>query len=152
MTGRFEKFLLACFLFAGCHTAQLDQMPSALAREITLASKSGPVHFSIEIADTSHERARGLSRRETLPEDHGMLFIFEISGRHIFWMKDTPISLDLIFFDDDMRVVGIIENAQPFSLDSLQIDSDARYVLEVLAGTVKKHGINIHSVARLSYS
>lgn len=157
MIGRFEKFWCKIFFLAAllgivsCSTSVRDHTPRTLAKEISFLAANGPVEFSIEIADTVAKRAQGLSGRESLAPNHGMLFVFERANRHPFWMKNTALSLDIIFFDDQFKVVGIIENAEPFSEKLMHIDQDARYALEVLAGTVKKHGINLHTTARLSY-
>lgn len=157
MIGEFEKFWRNSLIFVwtaffvGCNTTKIDQMPSPLGKEILLPGKNGLVRFTLEVVDTPDARARGLMERRSLPENHGMLFVFERMGRHTFWMKNTPLFLDIIFFDETFRVVGIIENAEPFSLASLTIVSEAKYALEVVAGSVKKHGINLHSLARLSY-
>lgn len=157
MSGWFQKFWLvffflgvvSCLGLVGCSLAPLDQGPQILGKEIILRANHGSAEFVIEIADTPQKRAQGLMDRKYLPENHGMLFIFEKPDRHMFWMKNTWLSLDIIFFDDDFRVVGIIENTTPMSLAPLQIDAPARFVLEVSAGTVKKHGINSHTTARL---
>lgn len=69
-----------------------------------------------------------------------MLFVFPDSAVRSFWMKNTPLALDLIFIDES-RVVGIIENAVPFSLVSRSVGVPSRYVLEVHAGFARRHGI-----------
>lgn len=147
-------FFSALVTFIGlgsCSSAPIDQRQEILGKEIILNGEKGSFDFEIEIADTASERAKGLSGRQRMPDNHGMLFIFDKPDRHVFWMKDTYLSLDIIFFDNDFKVVGIIENTTPMSLSYLEIDANARYVLEVLAGTVKKHGINLHTTARVRY-
>lgn len=114
-----------------------------LSKEIVFGSQLGEIKFNIEIFDTEASRELGLMHRRSMPEDHGALFVFPTSKHHVFWMKNTYLSLDLIFFDEDFFVVGIIENTTPLSLDHLGIDKMSRYVLEVLAGTVKRYGINM---------
>ena len=69
--------------------------------------------FEVEIADTSLERAQGLMFRAELKEYQGMLFIFPISEKHSFWMKNTLIPLDIIWIDENKKIVYIYENAQP---------------------------------------
>src|SRR3989344_2335385 len=69
--------------------------------------------FEVEIADTSLERAQGLMFRAELKEYQGMLFIFPISEKHSFWMKNTFIPLDIIWIDENFEIVYIYENAQP---------------------------------------
>jgi uncharacterized membrane protein (UPF0127 family) len=129
----------------------VDLKPQVFAKEMILSSGQGSVEFNIEIADNLFEHMRGLMERTSLPENSGMLFIFDRAGNHTFWMKNTPLPLDIIFFDDNLRVVGIVENTRPYSLDSIDINKDSRFVLEVNAGTVKKHGINLHTTAKVRY-
>lgn len=118
---------------------------------MVLSVGNGPVQFDVEIADTPEKREKGLMGRTNLPAQSGMLFIFDFMHDHIFWMKNTLISLDLIFFDDNFRVVGTIENAVPMNLNYLSIGKNSRYVLEVNAGTVKKFGINLFTTGLLRY-
>ena len=87
---------------------------------------------------------KGLSGRNNLPEDQGMLFIFEKKGTYGFWMRDMKFPIDIIFIDDDM-VVYIVENASPGAqTPNLTIyipDVPVNRVLELNAGQVKKLGI-----------
>lgn len=99
--------------------------------------------FHVEIADTPKKRAQGLMHRTHLPEKYGMLFVFEHSGRHSFWMKNTLISLDLIYLDNNFLIVDIISNAPPKSSKIITSKTDYNYVFEVSAGTAKKLNINI---------
>lgn len=96
--------------------------------------------FEIEIADTSEKRARGLSFRQSLAGNRGMLFVFASKGRHSFWMKDMLFPLDIIWLDENYQAVFIKENAQPCQGEcpSLVPDKEAKYVLEINAGGVKK--------------
>lgn len=87
-------------------------------------------------------------QRKSLAPGKGMLFVFPDSQNRAFWMKNTLIALDMIFLDDQKRVVGIIENAVPWSLERRQIEAPSRFVLEINAGQVKKSGIRIGSIAR----
>jgi uncharacterized membrane protein (UPF0127 family) len=97
--------------------------------------------FEVEVVSNPADRARGLMFRESLAPDRGMLFIFEAKEEHPFWMKNTLISLDLIFLDDDGTVLGTIRNAKTQSEASLSIKVPSRYVLEVPAGTCGRLGI-----------
>ncbi len=106
--------------------------------------------FYVEIADDDAERGKGLSGRESLPEDRGMLFVFENPGRYSFWMYEMRFALDIIWIDEDGRVVHIEENLQPCTpnqvCSSYTPSADAKYVLEVNAGLAKKHGIVVGDV------
>ncbi len=97
----------------------------------------------VEIADTPAERALGLKYRRELKEDRGMLFLFPSERIQSFWMKDTPLSLDLIFIGGHRRIVGIIHQATPFSTASLSVPVPSRYVLELRGGAARRQDIRI---------
>ena len=132
-----RRALLLAVLLAGtgCHHPE----PS-----VALQPASGaPVRVSVEIADTPDAQARGLMYRTHLDPDHGMLFLFEEEKRHSFWMKNTPIPLDLIFIGRDRRIVGIHENAEPFSLKPIDVGEPSRSVLEVNGGFAAAHRLAV---------
>ncbi len=79
-------------------------------------------------------------RRELAP-DKGMVFVFPEDDIHTFYMKNTYIPLDMIFIGSDLRVVGVVENARPLTLDTRSVDRPSRYVVEVRAFTASTHGI-----------
>ena len=92
--------------------------------------------FSVEIADTSEARARGLMNREQLGENQGMLFVYEEEADRSFWMKNTLVPLDIIFLNSDLEVINIEKaNPEPNTSDenlaSYESDSPAQYVLEI---------------------
>ena len=79
--------------------------------------------------------------REHLADDAGMLFLFPKTEIQRFWMKNTLIPLDMIFIDEAMRIVGIVENAEPMTLEGRSVEMASKYVLEVNAGTCRKYQI-----------
>ena len=79
--------------------------------------------------------------RKTLPEGHGMLFIFEGDENHTFTMKNTFVPLDMIFLDRTKKIAGWVENTQPLSQGPYHIGKPSRYVLEVNAFFRKKYDI-----------
>lgn len=97
--------------------------------------------IDIEIADNESTREMGLMYRQMMPENMGMLFIFDRDEMRSFWMKNTYIALDLIFINSDHEIVTIRENNEPLIEWSIQSDAPARYVLEVNAGFCYEHGI-----------
>ncbi|MBI5525963.1 MAG: DUF192 domain-containing protein [Deltaproteobacteria bacterium] len=97
--------------------------------------------FEVEVADTPKSREVGLMFRNNLPADRGMIFVFETAEDHHFWMKNTYISLDMIFIGDDLRIAGIIHEAVPENTESRSVGRPSRYVLEVQGGTARKEGI-----------
>src|SRR5262249_54454280 len=116
---------------------------SARAADDTLeiVSKTGVHVFSVELAVTDEQRARGLMERRSLPEGRGMLFKFEPDQVIQMWMHNTYISLDMIFIRSDGRIVRIAENTTPLSDNIISSGAPARGVLEVIAGTARKLGI-----------
>jgi len=120
-------------------------MPTPSINVATIAIHSGDklINVSAEIAKTDEERAKGLMGRESLPKNYGMWFVFPNDVHDSFWMKDTLISLDMIFVGSDMKIVDIIANAQPQSTDLLMPKAPYRYVLEVAGGFAAANGIAI---------
>jgi uncharacterized membrane protein (UPF0127 family) len=100
----------------------------------------GKRSFTIEIADDQSERSAGLMFRESMDEDHGMLFVFPETRDLAFWMKNTPMPLDLIFIAEDGRIRGILPG-EPFSEAQISPGAPARFVLELKRGTAEKAGI-----------
>lgn len=103
----------------------------------------GDAPFSVEIAETDEERAKGLMNRESLAANSGMWFVFPQMGSEKFWMKDTQISLDLIYVDNNMKVVHIVKGAPAMSTDIINSPVQFQYVLEVSAGTADSKGIAV---------
>ena len=93
--------------------------------KITIGNKS----YQVSLAETEEEQMKGLQGVHTLPEDEGVLFVFEEPGEVGFWMKDTLIPLDIIYINDDDEVIAV-EQGVPGDETILE-HSDVRYVLEV---------------------
>lgn len=108
---------------------------------VQVTTATGRHDFSVWIAADPKSRERGLMYVREMPADRGMLFLFEFPQDVAFWMKDTVLSLDLVFIAEDGTVLNVAENARPFSLDPIGSDGEALAVLEVLGGTAKKIGL-----------
>jgi uncharacterized protein len=108
---------------------------------VVLRTSGRTIKVQAEIVRTPEERSRGLMYRRELPAQSGMLFLFDTEEIQSFWMKNTYIPLDMIFIDRAMRVVGVVENAEPLTTTSRRVSSPSRYVLEVNAGFAKRNGI-----------
>ncbi|MFM7378340.1 MAG: DUF192 domain-containing protein [Erythrobacter sp.] len=100
-----------------------------------------PLKFKVELADTPEAQAKGLMFRTELGDFEGMIFPSEVPEARAFWMKNTPLSLDIIFIGMDGRVQNIAANTTPYSLDSVKSDGVASAVLELRAGRAKALGI-----------
>jgi uncharacterized protein len=99
--------------------------------------------LDIEIADNDAEREQGLMYRDTMAENNGMLFLMEVEEPQTFWMKNTIISLDIIYADAEKRIVSISKNCKPYSLEQIPSVKPALYVVEVNAGYTAQHGVRI---------
>lgn len=100
----------------------------------------GERRFSIEVARTPAEQARGLMFRREMPVDRGMLFVLEQTRPASFWMRNTPMPLDLLFIGEDGRLRAIL-HGEPFSEASISPGAPVRFVLELKAGTAQIAGI-----------
>jgi uncharacterized membrane protein (UPF0127 family) len=133
---------LAVIALAALHCTSsggADVAPGQAAVVIETAS-GGRHRVAVEIARTDRERAKGLMYRSSLGRDAGMLFLFDETAEHGFWMKNTLIPLDMIFIGEDGRVVGIVARAVPGDL-STRSAGPSRYVLEVNGGWAEAHGV-----------
>jgi uncharacterized membrane protein (UPF0127 family) len=106
------------------------------------------VTVRVELATTPAARSLGLMNRKHLDEDAGMLFFFEEPDQQSFWMKNTYIPLDMIFIEPSMRVLGIVENAEPLTLTSRSVPGRSQYVLEVNGGFSRRYGLGPGTVVR----
>ena len=98
--------------------------------------------FSVDIADDEAERARGLMFRDTMARDRGMLFVYEAQQPLAFWMKNTRIPLDIMYFDEERRLVSV-SSAPPCTTPqcpSYPSAKPGRYVLELNAGLARELG------------
>ncbi len=115
---------------------------------ISLQGKDLPVY----LANNPRVRTRGLSNKTYLPEEKGMLFVFEKPDRYSFWMKDMNFAIDMIWIDQNGKVVFIKKNATPESYPTLFTpEKNALYVLEVNEGWVDEKGVRVGSVFELSF-
>jgi uncharacterized membrane protein (UPF0127 family) len=108
---------------------------------VVVHAAQGPVTVAVEIANTPTSRERGLMYRKDLAPDAGMLFLFPHEEPLEFWMKNTPLPLDMIFIDTARTIVGVVADTKPFSTQARGVGKPSRYVLEVHAGFCAKHSI-----------
>jgi uncharacterized membrane protein (UPF0127 family) len=127
--------IAAFCLFFGLGTQAASVQP------LEIVTKSGVQVFSVEMATTEEEKETGLMFRKELADGRGMLFDFSPEQQVSMWMKNTFISLDMIFIRADGRILRIAENTEPQSTKIIPSGGLAKGVLEVIAGTAKKYGI-----------
>lgn len=136
-------FMLICLFFSGC----AGREPAAV-----FLTPGGPKRVLLEVVATETERNRGLMFRSHLDEGLGMLFVFEESGQPAFWMKNTYLSLDILFLSSEGIVVDLFERLSPCPMEPCPRyapSSPARYVLEVAGGFVARHAVRKGDQIRL---
>ncbi|MDF1569327.1 MAG: DUF192 domain-containing protein [Spirochaetaceae bacterium] len=106
----------------------------------TVVLTVGGHEITAEVADSAEERATGLMNRKTLPEHHGMLFVFDTDSQVSFWMKNTLIPLSIAFISSD-GTIRQIEDMEPGSLASTVSDRHVRYALEMNQGWFEENGV-----------
>lgn len=114
---------------------------------LTIVGTGGKIHkFTVELAVDSNQRAQGLMNRHHMGSDRGMLFDFGETRQVMMWMKNTYLSLDMLFIAADGRVVTIKQNAAPLSESIIDSRVPVAFVLELNAGTVARLGIQLGDV------
>ena len=108
---------------------------------LDVVTGTGPHHFQVEIAADDPSREKGLMFRKFLPADRGMLFEFDKEQPLTFWMKNTPLSLDLVFIDGRGSVVNVKEDAEPMSETTIASAGPSKAVLELNAGVAAAIGL-----------
>ena len=130
------------FLFLALFATLLEASACQAQPQVTIATTEGrEFTFQVEVADTATKRELGLQYRRDLAADRGMIFLFPVESVHSFWMKNTPIPLDMIFIAKDRKIVGIVEQAVPFSTESRSVAGASQFVLEINGGLAKRYGI-----------
>ncbi len=145
--------LLLCIIVASVFVAKelplqsVSRSSSLIKEEATSPGLMGVVlingaTFQVTLAQTPEEQARGLGNISSMPANAGMLFIFPTPDKYGFWMKDTLIPLDMIWLDEEKRIVYIEKEVKPESYPKIYTPSaPALYVLEINAGLVDKNNI-----------
>lgn len=136
--------ILSGFMLAACANAQEPMRRPIDSTPISIVDGQGDIiaKFDVEIAATDQERAAGLMFRTDLPKDRGMLFSFDDESLRFFWMKNTPTPLDIIFADENGRIVSISKNTVPFSTNALPSGLPAKYAFEIHAGLSNQYDIH----------
>ena len=135
--------LLGVFMFAPLNAAIAESAPDfASGKILLLGTAAGSLVINVEFAKTEAERRHGLMYRDTLAPRTGMLFIFGAEAIRSFWMKNTLIALDMVFFDGKGNFVSAQHNVPPLTLVARRSAAPAQFVLELNAGEVAALGIN----------
>jgi hypothetical protein len=115
--------------------------PRFATSEVAVVSEKGRFLFTVEMAVNQKQRAQGFQNRRSLAPSAGMLFDFGRPQPVAMWMKNTYVSLDMLFIDNDGRIINIGHRTEPLSLRAIQSRAPARAVLEVTAGTAARLGL-----------
>ena len=99
------------------------------------------IAFTVEVAATPEQQARGMMFRETLAPDRGMLFPYDPPRQVAFWMRDTVIPLDLVFISPDRKVIRVAADAVPYSEEQIPSGGEIIAVLEIAGGRAAALGI-----------
>lgn len=113
--------------------------PKAVVEKITIVTPDDKRHeFEVELARTAQEHEIGLMNRESMPENHGMLFLFEDNAQRRFWMKNTLIPLDMLFVTETGVIHHIHHEAKPLDLTGVPSYGASKAVLEINGGMAEK--------------
>ncbi len=117
--------------------------PMETRRVLTIGNAKKSVKVNIEVALTMEERARGLMCRTDLTDTNGMMFFFSPPQVISMWMKNTPLSLDMVFIAQSGDIIKIVENTTPYSEDFISSELEGMFTLEMKAGFVKRTGLKV---------
>jgi len=140
-----RRWYLATALFA---LMSITSSCGAEPRVIISTREGREAAFQVEVADTPTKRELGLQYRKELAADRGMIFLFPAPSLQSFWMKNTPLPLDMIFIGSDRKIAGIVEQTVPFSLEPRSIGAPSQFVLEINGGLSKRLGIRAGDAVR----
>lgn len=149
--ARVVRLVAVAFLVSSLSVGCRDSSPSRGMKRVSFVAPDGSerARFLLEIADTEPLRQKGLMFRESLPADGGMLFIFEELAPRTFWMKNTKLSLDMIFVGSDRSVQGILASVPPMNEEPRSVPGvTSQYVIELAAGVAAGKGIRVGDVVR----
>jgi uncharacterized protein len=135
----FYAAFVSLALLAGCSPGQ--QNSGLPVTHIVIDTRNGPAAFDVEVAADDASREHGLMYRTKLAPNAGMLFDFKKEGYRTFWMKNTPLPLDMIFIKADGTISTISEDTIPYSEDSVPSSEPVRAVLEINGGRSRALGI-----------
>ncbi|MEM7270494.1 MAG: DUF192 domain-containing protein [Pseudomonadota bacterium] len=144
MGSRSSRFALFLAFLLSAGSAEAACAPDS----VEVKTRGGAVAYQVEIADTQAERARGLMFREEMAPDEGMFFIFQDVRERAFWMRNTPLPLDIIYINKRGVICSIAENTTPFSDAPIPSGCAAAYVLEVNAGQSAARGLKVGAPVR----
>ena len=147
MRTRASLLLLLVLTAATAQAEDQNGLDDAFARTTIVieADQHACYHFEVYVAETFAQQRRGLMHVRQLPPRAGMLFVYDKPGRRTMWMKNTYVSLDMLFIRRDGIVASLAENTEPLSLATISSGQAVTYVLELNAGVADELGIGVGS-------
>ncbi len=145
---RWADRLRRLVLAAACATPLAAAAADCAPDVADLRDADTTLRFHVEVMDTPEEREHGLMFRESLPKFSGMLFVYETPQPVAFWMKNTLIPLDMLFFDPAGRLTRIKSQAQPLDETPVIGGDNVQYVLEINGGLAQSLGIDLGAELR----
>ncbi len=139
-TRVFTSLLVSVLSAGGCRESGAPATAPA-----TVQMAIGNETFKLEVADTEVKAKRGLMYRESMPPDHGMLFIFDDNAPRAFWMENTLIPLDIIYLQGSGRVVSV-KSMKPRDRTPVPSDAPAMYAIELNQGAADRAGVRAGDV------
>ena len=149
MKNYFKFFIVIIFFFGiyfllNIRNNSIPQAQIQKDEKVYSFIKINDTFLNVEIADTVERRTLGLSNRNFLLENNGMLFVFPQKEQAFFWMKDMNFPLDIIWFDENRKIIHIEKDIKPETFPKLfSAESPALYVLEVVSGFSEKNNLKI---------
>ena len=140
MKGIVTATLLA-LIAAGCEQRPHYELPS-------VNMKIGRRNFQLEVARTLPQQQKGLMQRDSMPSDHGMIFVFHDEQPQGFWMKNTRIPLDILYLDSRGRIVSI-HQLRPYDLKTVPSAAPAQFAIELNKGAAAAAGVKVGDVLEI---
>ncbi len=144
---KLSSTILATLLLFACSQETVQRPTTPLFVD---TSSSGEVRFNVEVAKTPLELQQGLMHRTEMASNNGMIFVFDPVRPVQMWMKNTKLSLDMLFVAANGKIVMIKEKATPMSETRITCKEPVRAVVELNAGQVKRHNIKVGDTVRHS--
>lgn len=137
---QFHIVTIICLIFTIILTGYFYP-PETKHENLIIQTNQGQVTYQVEIADTPYLKSKGLMNRKSMPQNNGMLFIFEKPQMISMWMKNTYIPLDMLFLDKSGKIIWIYENAKPLDETIISSQFPSSFVIELNAGQVREKNI-----------
>jgi uncharacterized membrane protein (UPF0127 family) len=132
------SILCALLITSGCNSSPPGPQSGLPVVPMKIGSKS----YNLEVAADNYSREKGLMERDSMPGDHGMIFVFDDESQRSFWMHNTRIPLDILFLDSNGSVVSI-HTMKPYDENTTPSEKPAKYAIELNAGEAAANGVKV---------